>query len=126
MAGLKSGQMFKSEEYSEHVENFHNNKDYIKVILAADKFKKLEKSFLRDTHYQPPEEKLKYTLNKYIENNPCEDTIEKIEKILKDSDKWKLAVMFIEMFITRLEPKKHTMWLDGDSNTGKTKFIEGI
>ena len=75
MARLKAGSMLTAEEYFANVVDKHNNKDYIKVNLASEKFKKLEKSYLRDIRYEPINEELEDTLRNYVEENPCDNNI---------------------------------------------------
>ena len=91
-----------------------------------DRMRKLEFGWYRDTKTVEKEIGMIDKLEEYAYNNPSDFDVEIIGKILEEAEHAAIYHSFIELFLLKLDSKRFTLWIDGDSNTGKTKVLDKV
>ena len=123
IARLECGDIIGFEDYSAHVKEFHTTSDWIDLIEMEAQMRKLEYGWYRDTKTQEKEMSMIDKLKQYTQDFPSDVDIRHIEQILIETQHIAVYHSFVDLFLLKSDKKRFTLWVDGDSNTGKTEML---
>ena len=62
-------------------------------------------------------------LKQFCIDFPSDVEIKEIGRILEEAEHTAIYHSFIDLFLLKLDSKRFTLWIDGESNTGKTEIL---